>query len=103
MQKKTPEELAEVRRAVEAYRVPFHLDRRRAQVLGLVNRSAETVRWVRIETDGPGLASAPVTRRLAPGEGIEVVVRGRDLARGTRLVVHWQREDGEHYLWGVAL
>lgn len=88
---------------MEAYRVPFHLDRRRAPVLRLVNRNTETVRWVRIEVDGPGLAAAPMTRQLAPGDGVEVLVRGEHLARDTRLVVRWVREDGEHYLWGASL
>ncbi len=88
---------------MEAYPVPFHLDRHAAPVLRLVNHSTETVRWVRIELDGPGVIASTITPRLLPGDGIDLRVRGADPARETRVVVRWLRDDDTQYLWGVPL
>jgi len=82
--------------------VPFRIDRSRAPRYRLVNESAEPLRWVRVEMDGPGVVAAPLTPRLDPGSSLEVRVGGRDLARSSRLVVRWLRPNGEEYLWGVA-
>jgi len=87
---------------MEAYRVPFAVDRRRAPTYRLVNASLEPLRWVHVELDGPGLASAPLTPRLDPGAAIEVEVRGRDLAAASTLIVRWLRASGDEYLWRVA-
>ena len=88
---------------MEAYPVPFDLDRTRPATLVLRNASAETLRWVRVEMLGPGLASAPLTPRLDPGDHIEVKVRGDDLGTSSRVIVRWLRPSGGEYLWGIAL
>lgn len=67
-----------------------------------MNASLESLRWVRIELNGPGIATPPFVPRLGPGETLEVDVRGADLPRATRMVVRWLRENGDEYLWGVA-
>jgi hypothetical protein len=45
-------------------------------------------------------ASTPST--LQPGESLEVMISGRDLARSTVLLVRWFRSTGEEYLWRVS-
>ena len=87
---------------MNAYPVPFRVDRSRAPALRLVNVSREILCWVRVEMDGPGVASARLTPRLDPGAALVVDVRGRDLERDSRLIVRWRRPNGEEYLWGVA-
>ncbi len=87
---------------MDAYPVPFRVDRTRAPRLRLVNVSPEPLRWVRVEMDGPGVASARLTPRLEPGDALQVLVRGRDLQRDSRLCVRWLRPNGEEYLWAVA-
>jgi len=87
---------------MDAYPVPFRIDRSRAPRYRLVNASAERLRWVRIEMDGPGVASARLTPRLEPGGAVEVMVRGPDLAERSRLCVRWLRPNGEEYLWAIA-
>lgn len=87
---------------MDAYPVPFRIDRSRAPRYRLVNASAEPLRWVRIELVGPGIATARPTPRLEPGAALDVLVRGPDLARDSRLCVRWLRPNGEEYLWGIA-
>jgi len=87
---------------MDAYPVPFRIDRSRAPRYRLVNASAEPLRWVRVEMDGPGVATAGLTPRLEPGGALDVLVRGRDLAQASRLCIRWLRPNGEEYLWGVA-
>ena len=57
---------------------------------------------VTLVVHGPGLlrVSAPAT--LVPGQGIEVRIAARDLARATILVVRWFRHDGLEYVWRVS-
>ncbi|MBO9577930.1 MAG: hypothetical protein J7480_04065 [Microbacteriaceae bacterium] len=87
---------------MDAYPVPFRVDRSRAPRYRIVNSSLEPLRWVRVEMDGPGVATARLTPRLEPGAAIDVVVRGRDLALSSRLCIRWLRPNGEEYLWGIA-
>lgn len=87
---------------MEAYRVPFGVDRSGAPRYRLVNRGPHPIRWVRVELDGPGVVSAPLTPRLGPGETLEIAVRGARLAESSRLLVRWLRDDGEEYLWAMA-
>lgn len=87
---------------MDAYPVPFRVDRSRAPRYRLINESGEPLRWIRIEMEGPGVVNAGLTPRLDPGGAIELVVRGEDLARDSRLQVRWLRPNGEEYLWGVA-
>ena len=88
---------------MEAYPVPFAVDRSAAPRMRIVNTSRETLRWVRLEMHGPGLASSPLTPCLGPGAALEVLTRGADLARASRLCVRWLRPNGEEYVWGIAL
>lgn len=83
--------------------MPFRVDRSRAPRYAFVNESAETLRWVRVELDGPGLVASPLTPRLAPGACHAVDLRGVGFELDTRAIVRWRREDGEEFLWGVAL
>ncbi len=87
---------------MDAYPVPFRIDRSRAPRYRLVNASSESLRWIRVEMDGPGVATARLTPRLDPGAAIDVVVRGRDLPHDSRLCIRWLRPNGEEYLWGIA-
>ncbi len=87
---------------MDAYPVPFRVDRSHAPRYRLVNASAESLRWIRVEMDGPGVATARLTPRLEPGSAIDVLVRGQDLAHDSRLCVRWLRPNGEEYLWGIA-
>ncbi len=87
---------------MDAYPVPFRVDRTRAPNLRLVNASTERLRWVRVEMDGPGVATARLTPRLEPGDSLQVLVRGRDLSRESRLCIRWLRPNGEEYLWAVV-
>ncbi|OJX70117.1 MAG: hypothetical protein BGO95_03640 [Micrococcales bacterium 73-13] len=88
---------------MDAYPVPFAIDRSRAPRLRIVNTSGEALRWIRVEMRGPGLAMAPLTPRLRPGAALDVLMRGDDLGRRSRVCVRWLRPNGEEYLWGVAL
>jgi hypothetical protein len=87
---------------MEPYRVPFAFDRSRAPRYRLLNRSAETVRGVTATLVGPAVMPAPLPRSLAPGQALDLDIRGEDLARATTLVIRWLRPNGEEYLWRVA-
>jgi len=87
---------------MDAYPVPFRVDRSAAPRYRLVNASSESLCWVRVEMAGPGLVAAGVTPRLAPGGALDIVVGGRDLAQESRLCVRWLRPNGEEYLWAIA-
>jgi hypothetical protein len=45
-------------------------------------------------------ASAPAT--LEPGDALEIVISGADLARDTIALVRWFRPNGQEYLWRVS-
>jgi len=88
---------------MSAYPVPFTVDRRHVPRLRVRNSSAETLHWVRVEMAGRGVAHAPITPRLSPGEVFEVTVHGDELERDSRVILRWRRANGEEYLWGIAL
>ena len=87
---------------MEPYRLPFEFDRSREPRFRLRNVGHETVRGVTGTLLGCGLMPAGPPRSLHPGEHLEFVIRGEDLARETTLVIRWLRPDGEEYLWRVA-
>ncbi|QEO10486.1 PilZ domain-containing protein [Protaetiibacter larvae] len=87
---------------MEPYRVPFTFDRSRAPRYLLVNRGAEPLRGVSATLHGGGLMPAGPPRPLRPGEHLELLIRGDDLARETTLVIRWLRPNGEEYLWRLA-
>jgi len=83
-----------------AYAVPFVLDRSRApRVHRLVNESTEVVTAVRVTLVGTGLLVPVATSRLTPGESVDLLVLGVELARSAVAVVRWFRPDGQEYLW----
>lgn len=86
-----------------AYPVPFHVERDAGpRKYLLTNRGSETVDGVTLNLLGAGVMPASTPSTLQPGETLEVVISGRDLARSTILVVRWFRPDGEEYLWRVS-
>lgn len=87
---------------MNAYPVPFRVDRSQAPRYRLINSSGEHLRWVRVEIVGPGVVSARLTPRLDPGGAVDVMVRGPDLAEASRLCIRWLRPNGEEYLWAIA-
>lgn len=87
---------------MEPYRVPFVFERERAPRYRLVNVGAEQLRGVSLYLRGPGVMTAVPTRPLAPGEGVEIMVRGDDLGRDTSVFVAWLRPNGDDYLWRVV-
>lgn len=87
---------------MEPYRIPFAFDRASAPRFRLSNTGRETLRGVTVTLTGSGVMPAGLPRVLRPGEHLELVVRGDDLARDTVLVVRWLRPSGEEYLWRVA-
>jgi hypothetical protein len=86
-----------------SYPVPFQLERdcgpRRYL---LVNRGVEPVHGVTLSLLGAGVMPASAPSTLEPGQGLEVVIAARDLARSTVLVVRWFRPSGEEFLWRVS-
>lgn len=82
--------------------MPFTFDRSRAPTFRLRNDGPEPVRGVSLALLGSGMMPATPPRSLQPGEQLELVIRGDDLARATTLVIRWLRPNGEEYLWRVA-
>ena len=68
----------------------------------LTNEGQEPVDGVTLTLLGAGVMPATVPSTLQPGESLEVMISGRDLARSTILIVRWFRSTGEEYLWRVS-
>jgi hypothetical protein len=90
-----------------AYRVPWRFDRgdgalRPPNCFSLRNLGDETLTAVAFYLYGPGVmpASAPAT--LDPGDSLEIVISGTDLAKDTIGVIRWFRPNGQEYLWRVS-
>lgn len=90
-----------------AYRVPWLFERgdgtrRPSNCFTLRNLGSEILTAVTFNLYGSGLlpASAPAT--LGPGDCLELVVSGADLARDTIGVLRWFRPSGQEYLWRVS-
>jgi hypothetical protein len=85
----------------DAYRVPWHFERGNGHFT-LRNLGTERLAAVTFNLYGSGImpASAPAT--LEPGDALEIVIAGSDLARDTIGVVRWFRPNGEEYLWRVS-
>jgi hypothetical protein len=83
--------------------VPFHLERdagpRRYR---LTNTGDEALDGVSLSLLGAGLMPASAPSTLQPGDGLEVSISARDLARSTVLIVRWFRPGGDEYLWRVS-
>jgi hypothetical protein len=87
---------------MEPYRVPFAFDRASAPHYRLRNTGREPLRGVTATLVGSGVMPAALPRALAPGEHLDLMIRGEDLARDAVLVIRWLRPSGEEYLWRVA-
>jgi hypothetical protein len=87
--------------AETAYRVPWHFERGDGHY-ALRNLGVERLTAVTFTLYGSGImpASAPTT--LEPGDALEIVISGHDLARDTIGLVRWFRPNGEEYLWRVS-
>jgi hypothetical protein len=90
-----------------AYRVPWFFDRgdgsdRPTNCFALRNLGDERLSAVTFNLYGSGVmpASAPAT--LEPGDSIEIVISGHDLAKDTIGVIRWFRPNGQEYLWRVS-
>lgn len=86
----------------EAYRIPWHVDRRHAPTFRLVNKSVEPLWGVSLSISGAAVMRATAPRRLKPGECLAVTVRGHDIERDTVLIIRWFRPNGDEYLWRVS-
>jgi hypothetical protein len=84
-----------------AYRVPWHFDRGDG-VYSLRNLGVERLTAVTFSLYGSGVMPASVPATLEPGDTLELVIAGNDLARDTIGVVRWFRPDGDEYLWRVS-
>jgi len=87
---------------MEPYRIPFTFDRASAPLYRLRNTGHEPLRGVTATLLGSGVMPAGLPRALQPGEHLELMIRGEDLARDAVLVIRWLRPGGEEYLWRVA-
>jgi hypothetical protein len=69
----------------------------------LRNLGDERLTGVTFSLYGSGVmpASAPAT--LEPGDTLELVIAGHDLARDTIGVVRWFRPNRDEYLWRVSV
>lgn len=85
-----------------AYAVPLSIDRSRAPHYELVNVSSESLRAVTLTLLGSGLMLPGAPRGLLPGQSLDFILQGDDLARNAVVVVRWFRPSGEQYLWRVS-
>jgi hypothetical protein len=85
-----------------AYRVPWHFDRGDG-VYGLQNLGGERLTGVTFGLCGSGVMPASTPATLEPGDTLELVIAGHDLARDAVGVVRWFRPNGDEYLWRVSL
>jgi hypothetical protein len=84
-----------------AYRVPWVFERGEGRY-ALRNLGAETLTAVTFSLHGSGMMPATAPTTLYPGDTLEIVISGRDLARDTVGVVRWFRPDEREYLWRVS-
>jgi hypothetical protein len=90
-----------------AYRVPWLFERGDGTAMptncfALRNLGAERLTAVTFNLYGSGVMPASAPSTLEPGDSLEIVVSGHDLARDTIGVVRWFRPDGQEYLWRVS-
>jgi hypothetical protein len=86
-----------------AYPVPFAVERDSGpRRYVITNRGQERLEGITMHLLGAGVMPASVPAALEPGEGLEVFISARDLARSTVLVVRWFRPNGDEYLWRMS-
>jgi hypothetical protein len=84
-----------------AYRVPWNFDRGDG-IYRLRNLGRERLTGVMFSLHGSGVMPVSAPSTLEPGDVLEIVISGSDLARNTIGVVRWFRPDGQEYLWRVS-
>jgi hypothetical protein len=84
-----------------AYRVPWVFDRADGHY-SLRNLGREPLTGVTLSLYGSGMMPATAPSTLLPGDCLEVMISGADLARDTIGVVRWFRPNGQEYLWRVS-
>jgi hypothetical protein len=90
-----------------AYRVPWLFERgdgtsMPVNCFSLRNLGAERLTAVTFNLYGSGIMPASAPASLEPGDALEIVVSGHDLAKDTIGVIRWFRPDGQEYLWRVS-
>ncbi len=90
-----------------AYRVPWHFERgdgirMPANRFSLRNLGTERLTAVTFNLYGRGAMPASAPSTLEPGDSLEIVISGHDLAIDTIGVIRWFRPDGQEYLWRVS-
>lgn len=92
-----------------AYRVPWRFERGDGGVAGLPrdcftlrNLGGERLTAVTFNLYGPGVMPASAPASLEPGDSLEIVISGHDLAKDTIGVIRWFRPNGTEYLWRVS-
>lgn len=90
-----------------AYRVPWLFERGDGTVMppncfSLRNLGTERLTAVTFNLYGSGVMPASAPASLEPGDALEIVVSGHDLAKDTIGVIRWFRPDGQEYLWRVS-
>jgi hypothetical protein len=90
-----------------AYRVPWLFERgdgaaMPANCFSLRNLGTERLTAVTFNLYGSGVMPASAPASLEPGDALEMVVSGHDLAKDTIGVIRWFRPDGQEYLWRVS-
>jgi len=84
---------------MEAYPIPFRVDRDDAPVYRFVNTGPETLRGVSALLLGPGVMPVGLPMVLRPSDAMELTIRGRDLELATSVVIRWLRPNDEEYAW----
>jgi hypothetical protein len=90
-----------------AYRVPWLFERGTGHApspsgFTLRNLGSETLTRVTFNLYGAGLMPSSAPSTLEPGDALEIVISGADLARDTIGLVRWFRPNGQEYLWRVS-
>jgi len=90
-----------------AYRVPWYFERGDgtrlpANSFSLRNLGSEPLSAVTFNLYGRGVTPASAPATLEPGDSLEIVVSGHELARDTIGIIRWFRPNGQEYLWRVS-
>jgi hypothetical protein len=87
---------------IVSYRVPWSVDRSTSPRFRITNTSDESLRGVTLSLLGSAVMASDTPRVVPPGESFTVLIRGRDIARDTILIVRWFRDGDGEYLWRVS-
>ena len=90
-----------------AYRVPWYFDRgdglmTPTNCFTLRNLGDERLTGVTLNLYGSGIMPTSAPSTLEPGDALEIMISGADLARDTIGLVRWFRPNDQEYLWRVS-